>query len=680
MIPPITFLAPIAGLIAAGLAIPTLVLLYFLKLRRRPVRVSSTMLWDNAAADLQVNVPFRWIRPSWLLFLQLIGLALLVVAVARPSIESLRFAAPRIVLLVDRSASMGAADAPSPAGAGAEPITRLEAAKLEAKRILSNLPSETEVMLVGFASSGRTQTSFTRDRGLVRRAIDELQQTDEPTDFDAAVELVRAVTQRPEESGPAAGVQVALFSDGGFLSAGSQTPGDLGATLPEGFQFFPAGPGVEAGNGAGSTDNAGIVSLSARRDFEDPALVRLFVRVQSVTPIPIEAGLVCTLNGETVSSRVLTIGAGSLDAPSEASHTFEFANSAGGVATVSLSRSDVLASDNTAAVVLRRPAVTRVLVVRPTAQADEIDALFMDALAALEPTELRAVSLAEYERREGELSRSHELIIFDRVRPPALPPCPSISFGATVPIPGLGVSDPSAGGAPPASTGFAFWQRSHPVMRFVTLTNAWIARPLTVTLPSSTGPEAARVETLASGLAGPLIVIAEVRGVRRIIVGFDLGESTWIRDASFHVFLKNAYEHLTLTGEADAGRSYRTTEPVQVRPAVGATTLEVSGPLTLSREVPPTLAEGESIAVGPFPEVGLYTVRGAVESDSAAAVNLLDPQESTLRTVRSASAAIAAGTAGAETAGPREIWHWFVAAALVLLSIEWLVYAARMRI
>ncbi len=58
-----------AGLIAAALTVPVLLLFYFLKLRRRQVRVSSTLLWANAMQDMQVNTPFRWLRVTLLLIL-----------------------------------------------------------------------------------------------------------------------------------------------------------------------------------------------------------------------------------------------------------------------------------------------------------------------------------------------------------------------------------------------------------------------------------------------------------------------------------------------------------------------------------------------------------------------------------------------------------------------------------
>ncbi len=115
------FLLP-AGLALAALAIP-IVALYFLKLRRDEKTVSSLYLWRTLVRDTAANAPWQRLRPSWLLFLQLLALALLVLGVARPF--SIRPAAPgdHLILVLDTSASMGATD---------EQPTRLAAALREA--------------------------------------------------------------------------------------------------------------------------------------------------------------------------------------------------------------------------------------------------------------------------------------------------------------------------------------------------------------------------------------------------------------------------------------------------------------------------------------------------------------------------------------------------------------------
>src|SRR5690606_33159826 len=101
-----SFLNPWTALIAAGAVVPALLVLYFLKLRRRELAVSSTLLWKKAIQDLQVNAPFQKLRRNLLLFLQMLLLLLLCLALARPVVNRTPGAGKITVILIDRSASM----------------------------------------------------------------------------------------------------------------------------------------------------------------------------------------------------------------------------------------------------------------------------------------------------------------------------------------------------------------------------------------------------------------------------------------------------------------------------------------------------------------------------------------------------------------------------------------------
>src|SRR5260221_3157872 len=105
-----SFITPLAGAIAAVLSISALLVLYFLKLRRREMLVSSTLLWKKAIQDLQVNAPFQKLRRNLLLLLQLLLLLLLILALSRPVTNYQPGAGALTVILIDRSASMSAKD------------------------------------------------------------------------------------------------------------------------------------------------------------------------------------------------------------------------------------------------------------------------------------------------------------------------------------------------------------------------------------------------------------------------------------------------------------------------------------------------------------------------------------------------------------------------------------------
>src|SRR3954466_8942927 len=88
----------------------TIIALYFLKLRRRPVEVPSTLLWRRSIEDLHVNSLFQRLRRNLLLFLQLLAVLLAMLALAGPRMRGTVGAGQRYVLAIDESASMSASD------------------------------------------------------------------------------------------------------------------------------------------------------------------------------------------------------------------------------------------------------------------------------------------------------------------------------------------------------------------------------------------------------------------------------------------------------------------------------------------------------------------------------------------------------------------------------------------
>src|SRR3954454_30714 len=135
------FLNPWAALAGAAIFIPLLLVLYFLKLRRREFDVPSTLLWRKAIQDLQVNAPFQKLRRNLLLLLQLLLLLFLLLALSRPVSNYTPGPGKTTVFLIGRSASMNAGD-------GENGKSRLNEAKRPAKDLVALMTRNSQAMVI----------------------------------------------------------------------------------------------------------------------------------------------------------------------------------------------------------------------------------------------------------------------------------------------------------------------------------------------------------------------------------------------------------------------------------------------------------------------------------------------------------------------------------------------------
>ncbi|MEM7755586.1 MAG: VWA domain-containing protein, partial [Planctomycetota bacterium] len=628
-----TLLAPLTAILAGAVALPALLALYFLKLRRRPVRVSSTMLWEQAVHDLQVNAPFRMIRPSWLLLLHLVILALLLLALARPAISGGGPAGSVVYLLVDRSASMSATDMPSE-------TTRLDAAKARAIELAESMArggQSPEFTVVAFAAEAVVVAPPSQRPAAVRAAINSIEPTDQAGDPYAALALVESLASGMVDETSGARPVAVLLSDGGDAD-------EPLISLATDLAFEPIAPAVVPGGSpdarapdAGANDdvgNTGIIAVNAVRDFDDPGRVRLFVRLTNTAPTRASV-LVTVLRGEDQLARAaVTVPAASGTAASpsvgETARTIELRDLAGGPITVSIGRDDTLDADDTAWLVLSPPAVPAVLLVAPPDATGEAapDPFLVDLLGALRTRSVRTVSADRYAGFGSNDLRDFDLVILDRVTPPRDPPIASLSFGATLPSLLDGRTEPTQRAATGGDAAFVNWDRTHPVMQDLALDAVQIGR--WVELPADgIGPVSVRV--LASGSSGPLMIQADDNGVLRLIVAYPLSASNWVVDVSFAIFMATAIEHLT-AGDGDRAVWFTTAEPAIARGlrTDGTVRVEsiVGGPI--ARDLPVRTA-GSEISLGVLERAGLYSVSGGATASRLVAVNLADPGESSLR-------------------------------------------------
>ena len=612
-------LAPVA-LSLAALAAP-IIALYLLKIRRREQVVSSTLLWDRLARDLEANAPWQRFRPNWLLFLQLLALAALVLALTRPFLRVDAALAESVVLVVDISASMGATDIEG---------GRIGAAKNLADELIGGLPGGGQMLLIAAGAQARVIQPMTDDRQALSDALDELQAEKGGAAIDDALMLAVAAAGRLPRS------EIVLISDGGVDPT---ILNDL--AVPARTLFIE--PNVP--------ENLGITTMAVRRNGS--GMAELFLRIFNAGTTSRAARVTIT---DADSKIVVTAADLTIESRSDESLTFSDIPSETAVlqATLSPIGRDDLAADDTAWARVRAGDHARVLLVTP-------GNLFLERGLGLLPD--LEVSLAP----SGTVPSGYDLYIFDGVAPPIDLGAPTLLFN---PPPDNGVIEANGVIDNPTINGIA---NDDPLLLGVALGQIHIAQAAALSSPTW-------ATSLVNTPEGSLLFYGTRDGAKTAVVAFDLHDSDLPLQTAFPVLLANLVGWLLPETGVAPPESVAPGAVVALHPRAGADRVEITTPSGATRVVP---AASEVLFAGTA-DLGAYAVRDmAGESllrSSGFTVNLLDTVESSLAPVATATA----GGSAQSTTGPaifesanaarRFIWWPVVVLALLILGIEWWAY------
>jgi hypothetical protein len=662
-----------AALAAAGIALPTLLILYFLKLRRREMPVASTLLWKKAIQDLQVNSPFQRLRRNLLLLLQLLMLLALLLAFSRPVTRYHPPPGARSVFLIDRSASMSATDM--------DGKTRLDEAKRRAKDMVDSMNKDSSATVIAFDDSAETLQSFTSDRVALKRAIDSIQPTDRKTRLKFAYELAdAAMAFDPQQLRSNVDVDVYLFSDGRAEDAND-------VSLHGKLHFERVGT-EEAGN-------VGIVALSAKRNYERPTQVQVFVRLQNFGPQALDAPVQLTVDGEVVEANGSRTEAAFLlpdrwsrderdkwekenGRQQSDSVTFDLELTSAAVLTVKQLHKggDVLAADDVAQVIVPPPRQLAVLLVTD-------GNYFLERL--MNNLDLKSPDIMQAGSYEQKQPINYDVIIFDRYTPKFLPEAGNFIYVDAVPPhtdgPGQKVTvEKDAAGNPALveDEGVLDWNRDHPILKDLALNRLYIQHAMKLLVP-------AEAQVLVDGLKVPLIVLAHDGKRTNLILGFDPNDGNWPLEYSFPMFWHHALQYMAVGSDMDVRQSYQPgASPVIPRAnlerAAGGlkeiTLTGPDGPRTL--KVPPT----GDFALPPLNRVGIYRTDPPIPQFEKLAVNLLDSNESNTLPSSVAPGDPKVQVENVKDQQSRREWWWYLVTyvGLPLLFVEWFVYTRRVHL
>ncbi|MCA9286054.1 MAG: VWA domain-containing protein [Phycisphaerales bacterium] len=661
-----TWLTPLAGLLLAAAVIPPLVLLYFLRLRRRPMPIASTLLWRQATEDLRANAPFQRLRFSILLLLQLLALALLAFAIAQPQVDAGSRRGGRTVILVDNSASMNATD-------GGEDRTRLQQAKRLARGRIERLfgggifgGDPGEVMVIAFSDRAEVRTPFTDSRSQLLAAIEGIQPTDGTTRLEEALALARAFTtnvdpdakDRPVEQ-PAA---LELYSDGEI------------ADLSE--QVLRGGESLEyTVVGDPETANVAIVGVAADRPYDRPGTVQVFVSVANFGPEPAEVDVQLAVDGvvRAITPKPVKLAAAGIDPttslyqPGREQVVFlPFEQARDALVEVSLLHQDDFPVDDRANMVL--PPARRLKV----ALVDPKGFFLREVLVGLEGVmieRLDILSADDFAKLvEEDRADEYDVVVLDDVVPKQMPKAARIlSFGSAPPVEGLNEYGIKEHVLVRALRG------DHPIFRFADLDDLYVSRMHTIAPGSD-------VQVLAEAAEGPLVVAVSRGALSLVHVTFNPLDTNGPFGRSLVNMVCNAVEFLGNTREAIASDGLRAGQAITARVPATADDLKITLPDGTSE---PVTATDTSVSWGPVRSTGVYELSWTQPGESGRvrrrfAVNLLSDQESRVAArpeVKLGEDRVAGAKASDAVQTP--LWPWALGACLALLMVEWWMYRER---
>ena len=699
---PVQFASPLGPPFWAVLiGVPVgIIALYFLKLRRRPVQVSSTLLWRRSLEDLHVNSLFQRLRKNLLLFLQLLAVLLAMFALLGPRVKGSAGQGQRFILAIDNSASMSATDVAS---------SRLEKAKAEALKVVDGMESDDLAMVIAFADRARVVASYTGNKGQLRSRIKAIRPTQATTSLRDAL-VVAAGLANPAKDFNAdlpAGVvatetaapKMLIYTDGGFPDVAGIS---LGHLEPEVIVIGPPTPPPAPDPAAGGanakpqtvpSDNVAVVALQTSRNDEKPELFQIFGRVRNYRgeEVATEARLLRRDPARPDAPGVLVDAIGLKLAP-QADQAFKFDLPDPGASSaeleVRLDVKDALPLDDHAFTLIGSPRKAQVLAVTPG------DRYLADALRTSTIAQVADVTIVTPEEARSEAvarelgAGRFDLVIYDRTRPTTPPAANALYLGVLPPGKAYESSKPIEGPI------ILDWNVGHPLMQYVRdLAQIRILKAIGVEPP----PGSTR---LIESDHGTIAFIAPREGYSDAVLGFALvdGKSLntdWMRYYSFPLFLYNAVRLLGNARDSAGEDIHAPGQPVVLRAESVQPTIEVvpppgAGPAAkLKRSPQGTFVFNDADATG------IYRARWGKDGGSAFAVNLFDPRESDLAPrglvpegVTGAAAERykiqlgATAVTGTRRSAParKEWWKPLALLALGVVLVEWYIYNRRVYI
>jgi Ca-activated chloride channel family protein len=607
---PMILLNPFALIFALTIG---LVLLLHFRRPKQAQQVSNLQLWQKTTSESINRRPiFQKIRRNWLLILQILFLAFVVLALARPSILFWE-RARAIAFVIDCSASMNARERGG---------SRIDLARDKALMLLDEVGRKDRVLLVQSRNQPVLAVYSGSDKNALKRALNELSATEASTDLAQAFIAALASVQQTDS------YEVFIFSDG---TQDLSLPGQDNR-----IHFIQVGE---------SDNNVAITRFSIRSNPFSPHDQEIFAEVVNFSDRPQDFRFGMSFEGTALIGEDVKLGR-----KGQKSFVLKAPINSRGIIQSSIDVKDDLDADNRAYAVLNLRKIAVLLVTEGNQ--------FLEKALNVNPQIVCTIRKPE-ECSLTELRKGYDVVVLDGFEPEPLPPANYLI-----------IMHPPAG---PASVGSSLHdenklvsvQPSHPVMKFVNLENIAIAEALSLQVSPSES-------VLIEGEGRPLLTAAETGAFRNVTVGFDMRSSNLPLTLSFPVLISNAVNWLSSQTD-NPGDQISSGAPLRRRlPGLDRVKdVTITSPDgVVSR---PSFVNGILSFMG-TEMTGIYTIGYGKETEKFA-VNLSNARESSIKpALKPSISAMRFSEQPALTRAGRQIWRVLLLVALAILVLEWLHY------
>ncbi len=484
-----TWLQPWAAWFLAGL--PIIVLLYLLKVRRRPVTVSTLIFWQRVVQEHRRRALFHRLRSLFSLLLHLLIFALIIAALARPTLDRFVREGTSTVIVLDVRARMQATEA--------DGETRFAKAVRGALAAILDASPGRQFAVLTAGPQAAVPSPFSGNERALRTVVEKLEPTEAGGSLDPALDLAASLLATRQGAR-----QIILFTDRPIAERPSLIVRTVGTPR----------------------ENAGITRFAARPLPASPSTSEVLLEVRNFGRSALKTNLELRYDDRLLDVKPLAIEPG-------ASQTLLFPSiprpsaKARGHFTATLAANDALTADNIARVWLPPPRPVRVLLI-------SAGNVFLEKALSADPTV--SYEMLAPDAWSDALAAKFDVVLLDDFVPSS-PPSTSAFYVKRSPFDAAG-----AGLDQPVLTEI---DATHPTVLLIDFAQTTIlrAQPLTLPPPSPEWTYAAPLRSFDHAL----FIVGEQRAAkpRRIAaLGLDLTATDLPLRVAFPLLITNTVHWL----------------------------------------------------------------------------------------------------------------------------------------